>query len=163
MPENNGKQNPEELYTIKYQKHVACSYGYKSVCVDDKFSNSKPFKIYLGKDPVYNFINSMIEESKYCRLVNKNMEILKIILNVGSVTVIMLIMMLKEEIIVLSLEDIEALHIEIAISILNHKTPIKFHNLKNYDSDLIMQELGKFNHQCYMKWIRKINGLYYQY
>ena len=84
MPENNGKQNPEELYTIKYQKHVACSYGYKLVCVDDKFSNSKPFKIYLGKDPVYNFINSMIEESKYCRLVNKNMEILKIILNVGS-------------------------------------------------------------------------------
>ena len=64
-------------------------------CVDDKFSNSKPFKIYLGKDPVYNFINSMIEESKYCRLVNKNMEVLKIILNVGSVTVIMLIMMLK--------------------------------------------------------------------
>ena len=86
MPENNGKQNPEELYTIKYQKHVACSYGYKLVCVDDKFSNSKPFKIYLGKDPVYNFIN---------RLVIKNMEILKIILNVGSVTVIMLIMMLK--------------------------------------------------------------------
>ena len=28
---------------------------------------------------------------------------------------------------------------------LNHKIPIVFHNLKNYDSDLIMQELGKFN------------------
>ena len=32
--------------------------------VNDKFS--KPFKSYLGKDAVSNFINSMIEESKYC-------------------------------------------------------------------------------------------------
>ena len=64
VPENNGKQNPEESYTSKYQKSIACSYGYKLVCVDDKFS--KPFKTYLGKDVVYNFISSMIEESKYC-------------------------------------------------------------------------------------------------
>ena len=28
---------------------------------------------------------------------------------------------------------------------LNHKIPIVFHNLKQYDSHLIMQELGKFN------------------
>ena len=64
VPEDNGKQNPEEYYTNKYQKHIACSYGYKLECVDDKFS--KPFKTYLGKDAVYNFINSMIEETKYC-------------------------------------------------------------------------------------------------
>ena len=30
---------------------------------DDKFS--KPFKSYLGRDAVYNFINRMIEKSKY--------------------------------------------------------------------------------------------------
>ena len=29
-------------YTNKYQKHIVCSYGYKLICVDDKFS--KPFK-----------------------------------------------------------------------------------------------------------------------
>ena len=28
-PEDNGKQNPNESYTNKYQKHVVCSYGYK--------------------------------------------------------------------------------------------------------------------------------------
>ena len=28
---------------------------------------------------------------------------------------------------------------------LNHKIPVVFHNLKKYDSDLIMQQLGKFN------------------
>ena len=28
---------------------------------------------------------------------------------------------------------------------LNHKIPVAFHNLKHYDSNLIMQELGKLN------------------
>ena len=40
-----------------------------NLCVDDKFS--KPFKSYLDKDAVYNFISSMIEESKYCSDVMK--------------------------------------------------------------------------------------------
>ena len=35
---------PEESYTTKYQKHAACSYGCKLVCVDGKFG--KPFKSY---------------------------------------------------------------------------------------------------------------------
>ena len=50
-------------------------------------------------------------------------------------------------IIVLSLENLEALHIENCnINLeLNHKTPVEFHSLKNYYSHLIMQELGKFN------------------
>ena len=64
VPEDNGKQNPEESYTNKYKKHIACSYGYKLVYVDDKFS--KPFKTYFAQDVVYNFINSMIKEYKYC-------------------------------------------------------------------------------------------------
>ena len=39
VPEDNGKQkNPNEFYTKKYQKHVACSDGNKLVCFDDKFS-----------------------------------------------------------------------------------------------------------------------------
>ena len=63
VPENNGKQNSNESYNSKYQKCVACSYGYKLLCVDDKFS--KFFKSYLGEDAVYNFISSIMEESKY--------------------------------------------------------------------------------------------------
>ena len=42
VAEDNWKQNPEQSYTNKYKKYNACSYGYKLVCVDDKFS--KPFK-----------------------------------------------------------------------------------------------------------------------
>ena len=64
VSEENEKQNPNDSFTNKYQKHVACRYGYKLVCPNDKFS--KPFKSYLGKDFVYNFISSFIEESKYC-------------------------------------------------------------------------------------------------
>ena len=69
MPEDNGKQNPNESFTNKYQKYTACSYGYKLVCVDDNFS--KPFKSYLGQDAVCSFIDSMIKESKYCSEVIK--------------------------------------------------------------------------------------------
>ena len=34
VPEDNGKQNEEESYINKYQKHIACSYGDKLVCID---------------------------------------------------------------------------------------------------------------------------------
>ena len=63
-PEDNGKQDPEKSFTNKYQKHITFNYGYKSVCIDDNFS--KRFKSYLGKDVLYNFTNSMIEEIRYC-------------------------------------------------------------------------------------------------
>ena len=104
VPEDNGKQNPNESCTNKYQKHVACSYGYKLICVNDKFS--QPFKSYLGEDAVYPFISSMIKESKYCSdvmrkhfneelvMTKKRMKILRTLLNVGSVIMIILILML---------------------------------------------------------------------
>ena len=60
VPEEKGKQNPKEPYTDKYQIYISCSYGHKLACVDDKLS--KLFKTHLGKDPVYNYINSMMVE-----------------------------------------------------------------------------------------------------
>ena len=50
VSEINGKQNPEESYTKKYKKHVACSYGYKLACADNKFS--KPLKTYFSENAV---------------------------------------------------------------------------------------------------------------
>ena len=48
-------------------------------------------------------------------------------------------------VIVISMENMEALHIEIVILRLkfNHNIPIIFHNLKSYDSHLVIHELGK--------------------
>ena len=62
VQEDNGKQNPEESYSNKCQKHVACTYDYKLVCGDVKLSKS--FKSYLGEYTVYNSINIMLEEKK---------------------------------------------------------------------------------------------------
>ena len=62
LPEDSGKQNSEEPWGNKCQKHISCSYGYKLVCVDHKFS--KPFRSYLGKYVVYNLIESRLSPSK---------------------------------------------------------------------------------------------------
>ena len=78
--------SPNESYKRKYQKHAECSFGCKLVCVDDKFS--KYFMSYLGKDCclqlnkfVYNFINSMLEESKCCNDVIKKAFNKKLVMN----------------------------------------------------------------------------------
>ena len=59
----------KSLVQANIKKRIACSYGYKLVCVEYKFS--KPFQTYLDKDAVYNFINNMIEKSEYCTDVMK--------------------------------------------------------------------------------------------
>ena len=37
-------------YTKKYQDYVPCSFAYKLVCVDNKFS--KDIVVYRGKNPI---------------------------------------------------------------------------------------------------------------
>ena len=41
-------------YTEKYQDHIPCSFAYKVVCVDNKFS--KDVVLYRGKNAAYKFI-----------------------------------------------------------------------------------------------------------
>ena len=45
-------------YTRKYQDHVPCSFTYKVVCVDNKFS--KKNNLYREKDDVNKFIKSIL-------------------------------------------------------------------------------------------------------
>ena len=61
VPEDDGSKILKS-HSNKYQIHVARNYDYKLVSVGDNFS--KLFKSYIAEDVVYNFINSMIEESK---------------------------------------------------------------------------------------------------
>ena len=72
MAEDYGKKNQNRSFTNKYQKRVAYSYGCKLILVNDKLS--KRSKLYLREDNVYNFMNTMIEESKYCSEVMKKMK-----------------------------------------------------------------------------------------
>ena len=43
-------QNSNDSYTKNYQRYIACSYGYKLVCVEDKFS--KRFKSHFKENTV---------------------------------------------------------------------------------------------------------------
>ena len=52
-------------YTKKYQDHIPCSFAYKLVCVDNKFS--KDVVLYRGKNAVFKFIQCIFKEYDYCR------------------------------------------------------------------------------------------------
>ena len=157
LPEDNGKQNPNESYTNKYQKHVACSYGYKLVCVDDKFI--KPFKPYLREDAVYSFISSMIDEIKYCSDVVKNHFNKELVMtekdneNFESSTKYWVCdndyndadIKVRDHCHITG-KHLGSGHRDFNINVnLNYKIPVAFYNLKYNDSHLIMQELGTFN------------------
>ena len=45
-------------YTEKYEDHIPCSFAYKVVCVDNKFS--KKVVLYRGKNPAYKFIEAIL-------------------------------------------------------------------------------------------------------
>ena len=51
----------------KYQDHVACSFAYKVVCIDDRFTER--IAVYRGENAAYEFIKSILREYKYCKKV----------------------------------------------------------------------------------------------
>ena len=72
-------------------------------------------------------------------------KIVRTLLNARFVTMLMLMMILKEDAIFISLENKEgSVHRDCNTNDkLNDKTSTVIHNLKNYESHLIIQELGK--------------------
>ena len=49
----------DTLYTKKYQDHIACSFAYKVVCVDDNFN--KPVVLYRGENAVCKFMKQFLK------------------------------------------------------------------------------------------------------
>ena len=64
-----GIHNDSFSYTTKYQDHIPCSFAYKLVCIDDKYS--KDIALYRAKNAVYKFIQSIFKEYSYCRSIMK--------------------------------------------------------------------------------------------
>ena len=62
-------RNNNTSYTEKHQAHIPCSFAYKVVCVDDRFS--EPVVLYRGNNMVYRFIEKFLKEYNYCRGVIK--------------------------------------------------------------------------------------------
>ena len=141
----------------KISDHVPCGFGYKVVCVDDRFTKS--VVVYRGKDCVNKFIEPILREYEYCRdamkdYFNKN-----------------LIMSVKEEETfqlankcwicgkLFDLIDEKARdHCHITCKFrgaahfscnanfkISKKVPVVFYNLKGYDGHMIMKELSNFD------------------
>ena len=56
-------------YTEKYQVHIPCSFAYKVVCVDDRFS--KPVFLYSPKNAIFKFIETILKEYDCCKKFTK--------------------------------------------------------------------------------------------
>ena len=56
-------------WSVKIQDHVPCGFGYKVVCVDDRFT--KEVVVYRGKDCVNKFIETILSEYEYCKKLQK--------------------------------------------------------------------------------------------
>ena len=53
-------QSYEGSYSKKYQNHIPCSFGYKLVCVDNKFTKS--IIVSRGENAAYEFIKVILKE-----------------------------------------------------------------------------------------------------
>ena len=66
----------EGSHSKKHQHHISCSFTYKLVSVDDKFTKS--IVVFCGKNAAYEFIKEILKECQYCKKVmekqfNKNL------------------------------------------------------------------------------------------
>ena len=147
----NSNKNNSTSYAEKYQDHIPCSFVYKVVCINDRFS--KPVVLYRRKHAFYRFIEAVLEEYRYCKKAirknfNKN-----------------LVMFAEDEERFQSSNKMfdagdnkvgnhchltgkytGSAHLSCNINIrLTKNVSVIFHKLKGYESHLIMQEIGKFN------------------
>ena len=151
-----GVNNDCFSYTAKYQDHIPCSFVYKLVCVDDKYS--KDVLLFRGKNAVFKFIQSIFKVYSYCRGVMKKHFNKNLVMSVDEEekfersNICWICGRLTEN------EDKVrdhcyitgkyrgAAHWNCNINLkVSKKLVVIFHNLKEYDSHLIFKELSKFN------------------
>ena len=53
----------------KYQVHIPCSFAYKVVCIDDRFS--KPIVVFRGENAAYEFIKAILKEYEHFKESNE--------------------------------------------------------------------------------------------
>ena len=143
-------------YTRKYQNHVPCSFAYKVVCVDNKYS--KKINLYRRKDAVNRFVKSILKECNYCIIVVKKYFNKNLIMSAEENERFELtnICWICSKLIENSDNKVRhhchitgkyrgATHWNCNIYLkMTKKVPVIFHNLKGYDSHLIFKELSKF-------------------
>ena len=147
----------EGSYTKKYHDHIPCSYAYKIVCIDDRFSKS--IVVYRGENATYKLTRAIRKEYKYCKKIMKKHFNKNLIMNEEEEYLFQQSnsCWICEKLIDNDDEKVRdhchitgtfrgAAHWSCNInSQLTKKIQVIFHNLKAYNSHLIFSELNKFD------------------
>ena len=155
----NGRPPEERSYTEKYQKHTACSFGYKVVChYDEKYSGD--VVIYRGEDCNQKFMKCMFKEVKNCQSIirddfNKPLKMTNEDEESFQKATHCHICEKKYRVDDVPVRDHchitgkyrgsahQTCNLKLQISAEKIKIPVVFHNLKGYDSHFIINELGE--------------------
>ena len=144
-------------YTEKYQDHIPCSFAYKIVCIGDRFR--KPVVLYRGKiflNLLKQLLKSMIIAKK--KMIEKRFNKTLIVCkedkkrsHSSNKCWICNKLFVADDNKVRDHDHVtgkyrRSAHWRCNINLkLTKKVPVIFHNLKGYDSHLIMQETVKFD------------------
>ena len=60
-----GVESYEGSYSRRYEDHIPCSFAYKPVSADDKFT--KPIVVFRGGNASDEFIKAILKEYRYCK------------------------------------------------------------------------------------------------
>ena len=152
-----GVESYEGSYTKKYQDHIPCSFAYKVVCIDDRFT--KPIVVFRGENAAYEFIKSILKEHKYCKKIMKDQFNKNVIMTEEEEHLFQQSnnCWICKKLIDNDDEKVRdhchvtgkfrgAAHWSCNINLqLTKKVPIIFHNLRCYDSHLIFCKLNKLD------------------
>ena len=140
-------------YTEKCQDHIPCSFTYKVLCIDNKFS--KDVVMYRGKNAAYKFIESIRKEYESLRKVIKKHFHKNLVITVDEEEKFQLA---NSCWICNKLFDVEDEKVRYHCHVtrkyrgtayfsynanckLSKKVPVIFHNLRGYDSHLKIKEI----------------------
>ena len=153
------KPNDDKSYTEVYQTHEDCGYGYKVVCCfDDKYS--KPIQTYRGENTVYEFMEKMLEEVECCKSIlkkrfNKPLKMTESdelrfkqmdeCHSCGNRYTDKDVRVREQCLITRKIRGSahQECNLGLRITPESIKIPVVFHNLRGYDSNLIMQQIGE--------------------
>ena len=153
------KDKDRRSYTEAYQTHEDCGYGYKVVCCyDDKYS--KYTHTYRGENAVYKFMEKMLEEVEHCKAVIKkhfNKPLVMTEVDEQHFKTMDGCHICGEKYTDKDVRVRDHCHItgkfrgsahqecnlKLRIKPENLKIPVIFHNLRGYDSQFIMQQIGE--------------------
>ena len=152
---SNDKNNVS--YTEKYQDHIPCGFAYNFFCVDNKFSKDVIF--YRGRNAAYKFIEAILEEHDYCKKVIKKHFTKNLVMSAEEEEKFQLSnsCWICNKLFDVGDEKVREhcritgkyrgrAHFSCNVNLkLRKKVPVLFHNLRAYDSHLIIREMGKFD------------------